>query len=268
LKFCTVACSKIGLREVQQDRFCHAQIDKGLVIALADGNGGLGGGNLAEETIRTVFSEVCFELSQKKEMTEEQIEALGSNALNKAAVRALNIKESHEEWSKAGTTVTLIIAVSSYVGCIWTGDSPAFLYQEGEGLLKLTDPVHTLAEELIRDGGSRDILDNQPSLSSILTECIGQESHKSDSKIVRVTKPSIVVVGSDGVLDYFSEAELTSILESSLSNTSDLQGLTDDLVQKSLDKGSDDNVTVVASLILPDSISLSSKSKRITKLCN
>ncbi len=270
MKFSIAACSKIGLREVQQDRYCYFQVKDSLASAITDGNGGEGGANLAEEAMRAAFSKLCFELSQykEKETTEEQIESIGVNALKQAAVRALNIKESHEAWSQAGTTVTLIIAVSDYVGCFWTGDSPAFLYQEGEGLIKLTDPVHTLAEALIKDGESRDILFKQPSLSSILTECVGQESHKSDSKIVRVTKPSIVVAGSDGVLDYFSKTELAGILESSLSNFSDLQALTDDLVQKSLEKGSDDNVTVAGSLILPDSVSLSSKTRRVTKLCN
>ena len=275
MKYSTVACSKIGLREIQQDRFCYFQVDEKLVMAITDGNGGNGGGNLAEETIKTIVFKAFVELSQYKgneEMTKEQIEALGANALNKAAVHALSINKSHDDWSKAGTTATLIIAVSNYVSCFWIGDSPAYLYQEGEGLIKLTDPVHTLAEVLIKDGGSREILDNQPSLNSILTECVGQDSYKLDSKIVKITKPSIVVVGSDGVLDYFSEAELTSILEVGLSNPSDLQALTDDLVQKSLDKGSDDNVTVVASLILPKGINkeqcLSSITRRITKLCN
>jgi serine/threonine protein phosphatase PrpC len=275
LKFSTVACSKLGLREIQQDRYCYFQVDEKLVLVITDGNGGKGGGYLAEETTKTVTSESCFVLSQNKDngdMTEEQIEALGAKALNKATVRAKSIKDLHEDWSKAGTTVTLIIATSNYVGCFWIGDSPAFLYQEGEGLIKLTDPVHTLAEVLIKDGGSREILEKQPSLNSILTECVGQDSPKLDSKVLKITKPSIIVAGSDGVLDYFSEAELTSILEVGLSNPSDLQALTDDLVQKSLDKGSDDNVTVVASLILPKGINkeqcLSSITRRITKLCN
>ena len=74
------------------------------------------------------------------------------------------------------------------------------------------------------------------------------------------------------LLDYFSEAELTNILEAELTNSTDLQSLTESLVQKSLEKGSDDNVTVVASLILPSIENkahiLSSITRRITKLCS
>jgi PPM family protein phosphatase len=275
LKFSTVACSEIGLREVQQDRYCYFQVDGKSFMVITDGNGGKGGGSLAEEATKTIASESCYVLSQNKyngEMTEEQIEALGVNVLNKATVHTKHIKDSHDEWSKAGTTITLIMATSNYVGCFWIGDSPAFLYQEGEGLTKLTDPVHTLAEVLIKDGGSREILEKQPSLNSILTECVGQDSPKLDFKISRITKPSIVVVGSDGVLDYFSESELANILGAGLSNAHDLESLADDLVQKSLENGSDDNVTVVATLILPDNLNnahcLITKTIRTTKLCN
>ncbi len=64
MKIRTAACSEIGLRDTQQDRYCYFHIDNKTVLVVTDGNGGEGGDMLAQAAIMSVCSELCFK-SQK-----------------------------------------------------------------------------------------------------------------------------------------------------------------------------------------------------------
>ncbi len=266
MKIRTAACSEIGLRDTQQDRYCHFYIDNKTVLVVDDGNGGEGGDMIAEAAIMSVCSELCFKLSQCKKgvMTEDQLKELGINAINNAAVHVLNLKKSHQEWNGAGTTLTILIATEDKIACFWVGDSCAYIFQDDE-FIKLTSPVHTLAEDLIKGGESKEIIAKQPSLNNILTNCVGHEPCVPDSKIIEITKPCIALAGSDGVFGFLPEEKLKEIIKAKFTVNYELQDLTDEIVKLSLENGSDDNVTLVLSVINP-SQKLQERSRRLTKI--
>ncbi len=262
----TAACSELGLRDAQQDRYCYFNIDNKTIFVVTDGNGGEGGDMLAQAAAMSVCSELCFKLSQcnKGIMTEDQLKELGINAINNAAVHVLDIKKSHQEWNGAGTTLTILIATEDKIACFWVGDSCAYIFQDDE-FIKLTSPVHTLAEDLIKEGDSKEIIAKQPSLNSILTNCVGHEPCVPDSKIIDVTKPCIALAGSDGVFGFLSEEKLKEIIKANFTFNFESQKLADEIVKLSLENGSDDNVTLVLSEIKPIQ-KLQEKPRRLTKL--
>lgn len=265
----TAGNSVKGLRPIQQDRYGFIQIkDELLINVIADGNGGEGGGELAEYAIRSTISKLCHEISQGRhsEITsEDYLKALGMDTLHYASRQIMKYKISHENWTNAGTTITLILITKKFVGTFWIGDSCAYLYQNG-CLIKLTSPVHTIAEMLIENGETREISQKQPGLNSILTRCAGHDSCEPDSMIIESPETYIVMAGSDGVFGYLSEAEIVKVIREKSLTSLDVQEFSDDMIQLSLKNGSDDNCTLITTLILPH-YGLYKKTYRITKLC-
>lgn len=239
-------CSVKGLREVQQDRFGFIVHDDKAALVVADGNGGAGGGELAEVAVKSALAELSFRFSNRISIdSEKSLESLGIETLNLTANRVMWVKNSFDEWEGAGSTITCIIITPSLVGTFWIGDSPAAIYQSGI-LTRLTWPVHTLAEMLIEQGQSREELENQPRLNSILTRCLGHDSAEPSSKIVRVTGEALVMAGSDGVFGYLKDKDLSAMLQPGFS-----EALSEEIVNQSLNNGSDDNCTILTGLITP-----------------
>ena len=170
------ASSLKGRRDEQQDSYCFARLEGSLVVAVCDGNGGKGGGDLSGVAARKALSEACIALSKlkgEKPDCEKQLKALGLKALKKATGKVSYIKKSNE-WDSAGTTLTLVIVTPELMGTFWIGDSLAYHYENC--LLDLLVMPHTLGEELIRGGQSRESISQQYTLNSMLSQCLGHKA--------------------------------------------------------------------------------------------
>lgn len=257
-----------GIRDVQQDSYSFIQYgDKLAVIVVADGNGGKGGEDLSNFLSKAVIVRLSlnFSCGNFEDIdSESRLEELGMKTLRYAAKQVKQYKESMDCWQDAGTTATLILISQQLIGAFWVGDSSGFLFRDNT-LLHLTEPVHTLAEMLIEQGRPRDAIEKQPSLNSILTRCVGHDSCEPSSRIVRNKGSCYVIAGSDGVFGNITESCLINILQSRFSGCSDVQEMTGQIIQSSLDNGSDDNCTLVTALVL-DYPRLSVQSTRITRI--
>ena len=241
------SCSKRGMRDVQQDRFVHIDIGRYVVLGVADGNGGEGGGELAEAALKSALANLCLRLSRKSNFmcVGEEVEELGLNVINAATDDVILMKKINEKWSEAGTTITLVLISDYYVSVFWIGDSPAYLLSDGE--LKELTKSHTYYEQLLeKEENSKESLDAQPELKSVLTQCVGRTPCNPGSNTVECPKDIKVVVGSDGVFSYLSEQEMNEIIDQEVTNR-----CARNLVQKAIDNGSDDNLTAVALSICP-----------------
>ena len=248
-----------GLRDVQQDRYACIQVNEAVILGVADGNGGYGGGELAEFVLKTAFSHVCWNLSQNRDIySKDELEKLGLEAINLATEEAMRLKKSHKDWAEAGTTITLVIITSTLIGVWWVGDSPAYLFNKGN-LKQLTMP-HTLFEMLLKEGTPKEALEQQPSLSSVLVRCVGHTECRPDFVILPYEREATVLAGSDGVFGFLSEQEICDILQNS-----NFHDIPKQLVQKALGNGSNDNLSVVVSIV--DSGLKPTRSIRKTRLC-
>jgi len=236
-----------GLRDYQQDCFACCTINNLSLLIIADGNGGDGGFELAKTACKSLVSIISFDLAQGKQQTietEEQLNEIGLNAINKTA-RQVRVVKDQNEWQDAGTTITLVVVTEKYVGTFWIGDSPAYVY-DSEYLIQLNHPLHTLAESLIQEGQPRKEIAKQPSLSSILIRCAGHDNCTPDSKIIKIRKPFSIIAGSDGSLDYCPKSKIIQILKKKLNHSCDIDEVAFQIVSDALEAGSDDNCTLVA----------------------
>jgi len=239
--------SEQGIRPRQEDRYLSVQIGETIILGIADANGELGGGELAELTLKSVLAHVGWHLSQNKNIFGiPELKELGLNAVNSAAQEAIRLKDSRKDWVSPGTTITLVIITPWLIGVFWIGDSPAYLL-DGSGFKRLTKP-HNVIEELVKQGIPREKLAGQKNLESTLVRCVGYKDCEPDFTILPYSNISTVLVGSDGVFGYLSEQDIQKILQNSDSYKLDVS---ENLVQKALENDSDDNLTVIVSVVMP-----------------
>lgn len=242
--------SEKGLRDSQQDRCACLNTCEVTILGVADGNGGNGGGEIAEYALKSAISHVCWQLSQNNKIYSMQdLKNLGLGAVNVAAKETLQFKSACcKEWQTAGTTVTLVIVTDWIIGVFWIGDSPAYLLSEGE--IKALITPHTLLEYLVKQGIPRETLAGQEKVESMLERCVGFEKDQPDSLVMSYQGAITAVVGSDGVFNYLLKEDVKKIL-AGVGNLT-VRDISQQLVQEAKNKGSDDNLTVVVSRVVPE----------------
>jgi len=240
--------SETGSRDYQQDRVATVEIDNITVLGVCDGNGGLGGGEIAEIALKTAVSEFAWQMSQNKSRSSEELNQLLLTAIKVSSDAVNQAKAMNEEWSGAGTTITLVLISSNFIVSAWVGDSPAYMLNYQTGLKRLMVP-HNLLEDYVKEGWSRESLQGQAALGSTLTKCLGHPDCEAESMEIPYRLMTKVVVGSDGVLDYLSEEELISIFDE-LTPLS-WKDASKKFVKKALFRFSDDNVTAATALAMP-----------------
>ena len=237
------ASSLKGLREEQQDSYCFAQLEDCLVVVVCDGNGGRGGKEVSKVAAKKALSESCSALSRLEDnrIDSKRLKAFGLKALKKAEGKVNRVKRING-WKTSGTTLTLIIVTPDLIGTFWIGDSPAYQYEGGK-LIPLIVP-HTLAEELIREGQSRESISQQPSVNCILMQCLGHKASNPGVLIKEHDGDCLCIVGSDGFFDYMPLDNIGNFIDAGFVTTV-MQHVTEDFVRKALSYGSDDNVTAI-----------------------
>ncbi|RJP60107.1 MAG: serine/threonine-protein phosphatase [Candidatus Auribacter fodinae] len=256
--------SEQGKREYQQDYCACLTLSFLSLLVVADGNGGEGGFELAQTACKSIVSDFAFDVASGKLKSidsKDDLKELGLNAINRAA-KAVRIAKKRHNWKEAGTTITLVLFTSDFIGTFWIGDSPAYLY-DSDLLVQLNHPVHTLAEAMISEGKSREEVMKQPSLNSILTRCAGHKECTPDFNILPLKKPCIVIAGSDGVFSYLSEGEIISTLKAKLNNECEIEDIAKQLVSDAINNGSDDNCSLVAGYFYESAKVIT---KRITRI--
>jgi len=236
----TSSKSVTGLREVNQDRHAHFRMRDVEILLVCDGNGGEGAEKLSGLVTSLGIGLISYALLKNRAPSFAFLKELGLSTIERCASQAKLMKAGNE-W---GTTMTLVLIHRCKLMAFWVGDSPASIYKAGK-LERLTEPLHTLKEELIDLGESRELISMQKGLSSILTRCIGHSADKPEFREIDILPPYVVLVASDGI-GALPEEELAKIV----ARTGLMRELPEKIIDASLKHGSDDNITVISALAL------------------
>ncbi|MEQ1721661.1 MAG: Stp1/IreP family PP2C-type Ser/Thr phosphatase [Pseudobdellovibrio sp.] len=220
-------------REGNQDSFL---IDDRLgVFIVADGVGGHFGGEvasaLAVETVREVVSHPkALEFKPKEVLVQ---------AYEEASHRIFDRATNEPKFNGMGTTMVMSYVRDSkiYIGNV--GDSRCYLYRK-PFLWQLTED-HSLINEQIRLGMMTEEQARKVIGKNVITRSVGFERDVFPDLIEReISAGDVYLFCSDGLSGMVPDNEMTSIF-----NLNPIEKIAGIMIQKALDHGGDDNVTVL-----------------------
>jgi len=218
--------SDIGLvRKTNQDSFYIDKKNKWIVVA--DGMGGHNGGETASKLAVDTITEVMNESKDLKIAIEKANEEIYD----------LSIKEP--SLTGMGTTVVLCSIDNERVNIAHVGDSRAYLINE-KGLHRITTD-HSVVQQLLDSGSiTEEEAKNHPQ-RNLITRAVGTDKIVMiDFNKLTYEKNNYILVCSDGLTTYTDEEDIHNIIKA---NTP--EKAVDKLVEKAIENGGQDNITVV-----------------------
>ena len=241
------SASHVGNRkEKNEDYFSfHVPEDgsipkKGILLALSDGMGGRPAGDLASKTAVTVFMEEYY-----KDKSSSIPESL-NNAFLKANEKVISMGDEDRNIQGMGATLISAVIKKDRMYHAHVGDSRGYLIN-GNEILKFTED-HSIVAGLVKAGYITE--EEAPTYpgGNIITKAIGLDHElKVDTpeKERKIKSGQYIMLCCDGLhkdvpdeemLKIFHEYEAPSIIS-------------EKLIEKALEKGGDDNITVLIARI-------------------
>jgi len=217
----------------------------GYGMVVADGLGGMSGGEVASRTALTKLIELVAETPDWILGFEESEKV--ETILNRAKERFLKIDEAlknkadHDaSLSGMGTTLTTAATLGNNLVLGHIGDSRAYIYREGT-LTQLTKD-HTVAQELI-DAGISGTDPVARSMRHVLTAALGSMGSRIQPEVrrIRLKENDQVLLCTDGLSDMVDEKTIASLLRNSSSSAKACE----DLETVALAAGGRDNITII-----------------------
>ena len=227
------AVSHIGnFRKVNEDRYIVRNLTDGsLLIAVADGMGGVPGGDRASSLAIGAFEAADDTVDMGEEMLCRMV-----MAAHRAVLTYVN-KNPHMDGM--GTTLTAATIRDGIVVWAHVGDSRLYLFHNDELQQLTTD--HRFITSMIKDGDiSAEEASNHP-LRNILDQCLGCSTIEPEVGNIGIQADDILLLCSDGLYEDVSDTSIVTILKQDTA----LETKASLLLQIALNNAGKDNITLV-----------------------
>lgn len=235
------------VRPTNQDAF--AVLNERMVWLVADGMGGHPAGDVAAcMAVASVVqdAERCFHPTRR--MTDDPSRLDPSRLLSEWLIAANRGIYEHAQAQPAltgmGTTIvamTITMTPAPVAHIAHLGDSRAYLYRAGT-LRQLTRD-HTLIEKYLRSGLINEAQSKTHPERHVLTQALGIERHITPTRTaVRLEPEDRLLLCTDGLTKMLDDREIAEHLSDA---KPDPLRLCDALINQALDRGGEDNVTVI-----------------------
>ena len=206
--------------------------ERGVLLAVADGMGGVSGGDFAS---RLGLQTLVEEYYARNEAT---VPARLQEAVNQANRRIFQEAENHPEFYGMGTTMCALLVHGDHGYIAHVGDSRLYLYRDA--LYQVTED-HSLVAEQVRNGYISEDEARTHSLKNLITRAVGtKDAVKADLYAVKLKVGDTIMMCSDGLSNLVDDNAIAGILTGG-----NLQGAARVLVGRALEGGAPDNVTVL-----------------------
>ena len=220
------------------------------VFIVADGMGGHAAGEvasaLAVETIHRILLREQVDPDETRLVrdvdpadTADMLRERLRYGMNQASVAIRREVERRPETRGMGTTLVVLVIDEDQAHIAHVGDSRAYLYREGR-LTRLTRD-HTVVQQEIDAGRLTPELARLVPHKHILTQSVGFHGPvEPDTSTRMLLVGDVVVLCSDGLTDALDDNAIQGII-----GDTPVDLLADTLVEKGLQAGGEDNITVV-----------------------
>ena len=231
-------------------RDCHTVFtlgNKGAMLVVADGMGGLEAGEIASriavDTMKEFFSAEIVKAAStiRKYMYEAVVAA--DNAIKRKSREEKSVKSM-------GTTLVAAWLFDGYANIIWCGDSRGYLFNPVSGLAQVTKD-HSYVQELVDSGRLLPEYAFDHPDNNIITRSLGNPQKAANPDFVRLPlqEGEVILLCTDGLNSMLRDEEIEAVMQETLN---EIDTCTKALIQGALDLGGHDNVTVVLCQIVPE----------------
>lgn len=226
--------------------------DKGALIVVADGMGGMNAGEVASElaieTVKQFFTP--DKLTPEVLKTRYTIEKYMNEAVVAADARIKAEAKSRPETRGMGTTIVIGWLLDGKLYVSWCGDSRAYVYNPSAGLHQISKD-HSYVQNLVDKGSlTREEAFDFPD-SNIITRCLSDGSTKAKPesllKPYDVCDNDIILLCTDGLSGMIRDREIEAIIKA---NEHNMDTLVDELIKAACDAEGSDNITICLCQIL------------------
>ena len=217
-------------RKLNEDSYL--ELTERRLWAVADGMGGHAVGDVASRMVIDSLKDVLAPPNLESYMEDvcNRLQSVNQQLRNEAAKRSESI---------IGSTVVVLLAIENQCATLWAGDSRIYLSRGGT--LRQVTRDHSQVEELIAHGLlERSQAVNHPAINAITRAIGAADKLVLDVNIMEVKDGDVFLLCSDGLTNEMSDREIAQ----ELVRGNCLQSCTQ-LVDKTLDRGARDNVTVI-----------------------
>lgn len=236
--------SHIGLiKKENQDSFYNQDSPNGCLpnlYVIADGMGGRFGGALASKM--TVDTIIYKTLNEDIEIPKETL----INSVVGANEKVYNYAVENSEYYGMGSTVDAFY-IDENINIVHVGDSSVFLHRKGK-LIKLTHD-HSKVQALLDNKCITMEEARNHNENHIITRAIGPEKYvKYDYIEQKIQENDLILACSDGLNKIVYPEQIEGIINSFCKDNEsiDLEKISESLIDKALENGGVDNITVLA----------------------
>lgn len=202
--------SRLGNREINQDRLTVIESPEGAVLVLGDGLGGKPGGDLAAQTlIDTIREELAL-----NPLPAEQPEKFLHELIRRAHHAILMTGQEQRPPISPGSTAVVCLVQECKVWWAHVGDSRFYLFRNGLPLYRTQD--HSYVEKLYQEGRISLKKTHDHPMRNYVTQCIGLFAHEPEiavSKGIELMESDILLLCSDGFWEPLDDAQIGTMIE-------------------------------------------------------
>ncbi len=224
---------------------------KGAMLIVADGMGGLDAGEVASkiavDTVKEFF--MPERITDETVQDESHIRAYLCEAIVEADRRIKTQSREAYNGKSIGTTIVVAWLLDSYANIAWCGDSRAYRFDAVSGLQQVTKD-HSYVQELIDSGRLLPEYAFDHPDNNIITRSLGNPQKKAEPDFVRIVlhEGETLLFCTDGLNAMLRDEEIESLMQKTASRTDTCLKA---LLNQTLEAGGYDNVTILLCQIAP-----------------
>lgn len=229
--------------------------EKGALLVVADGMGGMNAGEVASEIAIETVKEFFLPENITDEVVKSRytIEKFMNSAIEEADARIKKEAKNNPESRGMGTTIVIGWIFDNKLYVSWCGDSRAYIYNPKAGLHQISKD-HSYVQSLVDKGAitKEDAFDYPE--SNIITRCLCDSSTKAKPESLlspyEICNDDIIILCTDGLSGMIRDNDIENIVRN---NEHDMDSCTDALIQAACDAEGSDNITICVAQILQGS---------------
>lgn len=226
-------------RNRERNEDACAVIARQRLFIVADGVGGNNAGEIASKTAVDTCAEF-LSINHLAGVSEKDIGDLFDTCLSRANDSVVEAGRARPQNRGMATTLVMCHIREDKAFFANVGDSRAYLYADGQ-LLQITED-HSYVNALIRMGVLTEEEAKHHKRGHVITKAIGAEpTVEGDQYDVEIREGDILLLCTDGLYGELSKEEIIEIMQ----DDSDMQELTERLVDRANENGGRDNITAV-----------------------